>query len=263
MSEPGGDVADPPLSTPDEVAAAAAALAPPLLLACDIDGTLAPIVEHADLAALAPRAADALDALEAAGVIVVMVSGRGVGDVQTRFEALAARHIVGSHGAEDSRGAGAPLAATEQRALARLAELAEHAASAAPGAWVEHKPVGVALHARQAEPAAGTVALEAYEREAAGVEGVSSRRGHAVVEVSVRDATKAGAVLALRARYGAASVLALGDDRTDEDIFRVLGDADVSVKVGPGRTAARYRLADPPAVVDALARLATLIPSAR
>ena len=51
-------------------------------------------------------------------------------------------------------------------------------------------------------------------------------------------------------------MLYAGDDVTDEHAFDALHDADVTVKVGHGTTAARYRVDDPDALVAALATLA-------
>jgi trehalose 6-phosphate phosphatase len=44
-------------------------------------------------------------------------------------------------------------------------------------------------------------------------------------------------------------VVFVGDDRTDEEVFVALGDDGCSVRVGPGATAARFRLAGPPEVL--------------
>jgi trehalose 6-phosphate synthase/phosphatase len=43
-------------------------------------------------------------------------------------------------------------------------------------------------------------------------------------------------------------VLAIGDDRTDEDLFGALPPEAVSIRVGPGQTRARFRLDGVPAV---------------
>ena len=57
-------------------------------------------------------------------------------------------------------------------------------------------------------------------------------------------------------------VLAIGDDRTDEDLFDRLHADDWSVKVGQAATRARFRLADPTAVRAVLALLAEDVPGA-
>ena len=48
----------------------------------------------------------------------------------------------------------------------------------------------------------------------------------------------------------------IGDDTTDETVFDVLGPDDVGVKVGPGPTAAAYRVDDVSGVVEVLRALA-------
>jgi trehalose-6-phosphatase len=65
----------------------------------------------------------------------------------------------------------------------------------------------------------------------------------------------------LRDAARAASVLFVGDDVTDEDVFAVLGDSDWSVRVGPGETSARHRLADPGAVQQFVRRLTNQLTS--
>lgn len=51
-------------------------------------------------------------------------------------------------------------------------------------------------------------------------------------------------------------ILAVGDDTTDEDLFRAIPSAGFTIKVGPGATAASLRLDSPQALRDFLAGLA-------
>jgi trehalose 6-phosphate synthase/phosphatase len=50
-------------------------------------------------------------------------------------------------------------------------------------------------------------------------------------------------------------VLAIGDDRTDEDLFAALPPEAISIRVGPGPTRARYHLDGVPAVRSLLRSL--------
>jgi trehalose 6-phosphate synthase/phosphatase len=43
-------------------------------------------------------------------------------------------------------------------------------------------------------------------------------------------------------RESRTTILALGDDRTDEDLFAALPPDAISARVGPGATRARFRL---------------------
>lgn len=52
-----------------------------------------------------------------------------------------------------------------------------------------------------------------------------------------------------------AAIIAIGDDATDEDLFRGLDKSAVTIKVGAKPTAARFRVADVTATLALLSRL--------
>ncbi|MEX1054423.1 MAG: trehalose-phosphatase, partial [Rhodothermales bacterium] len=78
--------------------------------------------------------------------------------------------------------------------------------------------------------------------------------GKDVVELRPRGISKGTAVLREAAKFPDRTPVYLGDDVTDEDAFRDLGDDGITIKVGDGETAARYRLPDVDAVADYLRR---------
>ena len=123
------------------------------------------------------------------------------------------------------------------------------------GARLEVKPASVAVHVRQvADRAAGSALLEHVGSIVD--TSLTKKPGKDVLEVAVTDADKGSALRRLRGELGAAGALYLGDDRTDEDGFRALEPDDVTVKVGDGETAARYRVADPAGALALLEHLA-------
>lgn len=79
--------------------------------------------------------------------------------------------------------------------------------------------------------------------------------GKAVLEFAVIDTDKGEALDILRAEHRADAVVFFGDDVTDEKAFRRLTDGDIGVKVGPGETAAAYRVDAPEDVAAALVYL--------
>jgi len=240
---------------PAAVAGAAAALPAPLLAGFDVDGVLAPIVGHAADAALLPGVLAGLIDL-AALTPVAVVSGRAVADL-ARFGFPASIMVAGSHGAERRGLPLAPLTPAEGFRLDRLRTLvAAAAAEAGTGAWVESKPTAVVLHVREADPARARPAVERLRDAARLVAGATLKFGHRVVELAARPASKATAMRAMWDESGATSIVYVGDDVTDEDVFRSLAPGDLGIKVGPGPTAAGRRLAGPTDVVRYLEHLA-------
>jgi trehalose-phosphatase len=234
-----------------------------LLLGLDVDGVLAPIVSRAERSKLLPGVLPVLRRL-ARCIPVAIVSGRSVDDLESLYRFPGDVVVVGSHGLETRGGPRVELDGGERERLEALRALAAEAATiAGSGAWLEHKPASVVLHVRQAGEQSGRNATRWLVDHAAQIEGGHVKTGHAVVELLARTTSKADAIERLRRHYGRAIVAFAGDDLTDEEVFAGLGPRDFGVRVGPGPTVARYRLAGPPQVLTWLALLSsTLSPTA-
>jgi len=245
----------PPDADPAALAGDVVRMAGPVLVGLDVDGVLAPIVDHADDARLLPGMLEAVEEL-AEVTPVAVVSGRRLADLHG-FGFDEPIELFGTHGLERGGTAGAVLAPDEQRRYDRLRTVAEDAATlAGDGAWVELKALGVVLHVRQADPARAEVAVAEAMRLADDVTDAHVKQGKSVAELLVRATSKAAAIVTLRQEEGAAAVVFLGDDATDEEVFAALGPDDLGIRVGPGATAATARLADPDAVLTFLRTLA-------
>jgi trehalose 6-phosphate phosphatase len=241
-------------SSPDEVVDALAQRCGDrrrLVLGVDLDGTLAAIVDHARAARLWPGALQALLALdERDDVEVVVVTGRARADAITTFGLPRALRVVGSHGHEHHDGNSHPWGG-DTAALDELEIQARRIASRDSGAWVERKPHSVVLHVRTAAIESRQSLLDAY-REIASEHDWTILDGSAVLEAGVAPLDKSAAMENLRCEFDATSMAFFGDDVTDEQVFRRLGDQDVAIKIGPGPSVARFRLAGPADVVGVL-----------
>lgn len=236
--------------SPSELADIARPLLPNALIAFDVDGVLAPLVEHADDAVLSPGVAESLTSL-GRRTDVAIISGRSVATLDNLFAFPPEIVVVGSHGLEQR---GAPPLVLDERERATLDQLtllgSKAVEAAGAGAWLEHKPASVVVHVRAADPDRAAPALAALRNLAGMVVGAAAKPGHMVLELLARGGSKGDALDQLR-REGQ-PVVFLGDDVTDESAFERMGDTDVAVRVGHGPTAARYRLAGTEQVVEFL-----------
>lgn len=235
------------------------AAAPCLLVASDFDGVLAPIVPRPELATPDPEALAALRSLSGvARTHAALVSGRALTDLVARAGDVTGLRLIGSHGAEVDR----PDPALQSKELRdhvdQLAAELTRIAEGVDGLSVERKPFGAVLHYRLAEPRVAEQAVAEARSGIARQPGIHVREGKMVLEVSVVDADKGRGLDQLRHRVRADTVVYLGDDRTDEDAFAVLGSRDLSIKVGPEATVAMHRVAGPVDAWRILRRLAQL-----
>lgn len=209
-----------------------------LLVAFDFDGTLAPIVEERDAAKMAPSTA-ALLAKVASRYSVAVISGRSRTDVAGRLGDADVRYVVGNHGLEpfaDLR-ACAEDVARARRELAGVFDGVE-------GIDLEDKRYSLAVHYRRARSKADARAR--IERASAAlVTPMRAIAGKSVVSlVPARAPNKADALVALVRAERADAAIYVGDDVTDEDVFRLAErEPLVAVRIGASTsTAATYFL---------------------
>jgi trehalose 6-phosphate phosphatase len=187
----------------------------------DFDGTISPIAPTPEEARPVPGARPALEALTAAGAVVVVISGRPALDVASLVGAPV--RYVGLYGLEDEGGPVAPsrdlLAALE----AALPEV-ERAAALVPGSRVEHKGLQVAVHYRGSpEPDAARRVLLARLRPVADAHGYRLLEGKKVVELAAEGGPNKGdVVLRVVRTAGLGAVLYAGDDVADIEAFGAL-----------------------------------------
>ena len=257
----------PPVSDAD---IADLASSPTLLVALDVDGTLADFSPDPLSVRLVPGSDRAVRQLcRMPGTTVMLLSGRDLRQLRiiTGFEPLEFPgpddvRLVGSHGAEpaekDADADGSPdmLTPAQVALLERITAVAEEQASRDEGLWVEYKPYSRGLHRRTAVDAAeGLAATEALRAAVQDLPGVTLTVGKAILEVAVTDMTKGRYLQWYTEATRPDRVVFIGDDLTDETALRVLRPGDVGVKVGDGETAAIRRVAGTAEVADVLRRL--------
>lgn len=219
----------------------------------DFDGTLVEIAPRPDAVELAPGIGEVLGALHARTEgRVAIVSGRRLADLE-RIMPEYRGVLVGSHGAEwriegeyATAGQGDGTAFDATRDMLR-AWVAHH-----DGVLLEEKPVSLVLHYRQA-PEHGSRCAEILAALAQVMPGFVVRPSKMAVELMPENVSKKRAVQDLLERWPGRVPIAIGDDRTDEDMFdAVNAGAGYGIKVGEGDTAARFRLDDVAGVHDLL-----------
>lgn len=215
--------------------------APLLLVACDFDGTVAPIVTVPEAARMDERCRAALGALgRLPCTSVALISGRPMSWLREAAGALPDPLLYGSHGAETPRGAKEqPLTGRVNRLTSRLKSIVPRW----PGVHVEEKPFGAAVHYRRANPSVAGEVTDVARSIASEFVGVVVKLGSMVVELTTSAEDKGDALRAAKRRSGATHALFIGDDVTDEDAFKELSGGDLGIKVGPGPTHADQRVA--------------------
>jgi len=228
-----------------------------LLVGCDYDGTLSPIVSNPAHARALPGASAVLRQLASlTSTVVAVVSGRALRDLAAMSRLPEEITLVGSHGAESDLDS---LSNLDESAIQRLVTLLEQCYSVTDGVdgtLLENKPSGVAVHVRNADRADATRVLADLHQLFDHDDSIKLTRGKEVLEMSVTHADKGSAMDRLRVENEATAVIFIGDDVTDEYVFeRLTSEPHVTVKVGHGDTAARFRVDEPQDVLEVLAVL--------
>jgi trehalose 6-phosphate phosphatase len=213
------------------IARIAAFLTPRTLLAFDIDGTLAPIVERPWDARVPDAVQRGLGAL-AQRAAVAIITGRAIEDARPML-AFTPRYLVGNHGAEGVPGferASAHCARVCRAWLDALTEAPEPWRDI-PGVVLEDKTFSLTFHFRHAPNHDAARDLLAA-RVGRLLPAPTLLDGKYVLNVLPPGAPHKGeALAALQARSRCARALYVGDDASDEAVFRMQSPAVLSVRV--------------------------------
>jgi trehalose 6-phosphate phosphatase len=209
-----------------------------VLLAFDFDGTLAPIVANRHQAVMRGRTAALFNAV-CQRYPSAVISGRSKADVARRLNGAKVRYLIGNHGLEPGTRLG-----TFERQVVRAHPRLEAALAGVAGIDIENKRYSLAVHYRRSREKAR--ARDAIRRAVATLpDPMRIIPGKLVVNVVPEAApSKGDALLALRDRTEADVAMYIGDDVTDEDVFRLDQPGRLfTIRVGRSRaSAARYYL---------------------
>ena len=233
----------------------------PLVVFLDFDGTLAPIVDRPEDARLAPGMGDVLARL-VGRMPVALVSGRDLADLKGRT-AIGDLVHAGSHGyAIEGSGLHHEVGAEFLPDLDRVEAALRASLDEGGGFQVERKRF--AVHFRRAGPGGEAAAVRAVADALKDQPRLKATEGKMIREIRpVLDWHKGSAVRWLLDRWRAERRDApfpvfIGDDVTDEDAIRALGQDGLGIMVGdvPFETQAKAKLDDVDAVRAFLERLA-------
>jgi trehalose 6-phosphate synthase/phosphatase len=236
-------------------------------LLLDYDGTLVPFadtprsaVPDAELIALISRLSE-----DPANALVI-VSGRPRANLQEWFGslpvALIAEHGLWLRSAEQDWRL---LKTTPVEWKDRVRPILQLYVDRLPGALLEEKDFSLAWHYRKADPEQASLRAQELIDDLSGYTrniDVQVLEGNKVIEIRNTGVNKGIAALEWLGADPAEFILGIGDDWTDEDLFRALPPTAWSVRVGVAKTAARYHLGNHAAVRRLLRELTETSPEA-
>jgi len=127
-----------------------------------------------------------------------------------------------------------------------------------PGSFIEEKEFSLVWHYRKADTELGELRARELINNLSNTTAnlnLQVLEGSKVVEVKNSDINKGRAALRWISRDEWDFILALGDDWTDEDTFKVLPSTAWSIKVGFGASAARFSLNHPSEATSLLRKM--------
>jgi trehalose 6-phosphate synthase/phosphatase len=231
------------------------------LLLLDYDGTLMDFSKQPESVVPDDELRETLRALATTpSTEVVIISGRSRSLLEEWLGDLDVS-LVAEHGGLSRRRGGVwqTDAHPPERWKDAIRPVMERFVQRTPGTFIEEKETALVWHYRAADPGLGPERSREL-RHALGhlTENLdlAVMEGKRVLEVKAAGVNKGRAALTFIEGEPWDFVLAVGDDRTDEDVFGVVPDMAWSIKVGGGPSLARFRVPSVAAVRDLLERLA-------
>ncbi len=230
------------------------------LLLLDYDGTLVPF---------APRPVDAMPGANLLRLLekltrnprneVVLISGRDKDTLESWFGGLNVG-LVAEHGVwiKEKGGGWETIETLTSEWKEEVHPILESWVDRTPGSFIEEKEYSLVWHYRKANPGLGELrARELINNLSNTIANLNLQvlEGSKVVEVKNTDINKGHAASRWISREKWDFILALGDDWTDEDTFKILPSTAWSIKMGFGASAARFNLSSPSKATSLLRKM--------
>ena len=228
------------------------------VLFLDYDGTLVPIRELPELAVPDVQIMDLTEKLSSLTEVVI-ISGRNRDFLDKWFSDLNLT-LVAEHGAfikkpgKDWESALGGNDAWKEKIMPTMKRFANRC----KGSFVEEKRVSLSWHYRNADEDLSSLRVielkNELERQILNMP-LQIIDGHKVVEVKMAGYNKGTAASKLISTGIYDFILAIGDDKTDEELFTALPDTAVTIKVGKGPTLASYNFLKQSSVVSFIGKM--------
>ena len=216
-------------------------------LLLDYDGTLVPFARNPREAVPDKNLIQILGELGAdPQTDLTIISGRDSGMLEEWFGKMPI-NLVAEHGASIKRANGEWVQENEidQSWKPILRPTLEMFMKRCPRSFVEEKNHTLAWHYRNVDPELGFIRSRELLDSLFHLVRNSSLQvidGNKVIEIRVAGIDKGLAAKKIVDGSNSDFVLVIGDDRTDEDMFRAMADRALTIKVGRGHSVARYSI---------------------
>lgn len=205
---------------------------PGMICVFDFDGTLVPITDEPMRAQLSHAVLARLMKLSSRAPVAIL-TGRSIADIAPRL-GFAPHYLIGNHGLEGLPGWDADLERHEKCSRIWRQTLEAHLRDRAnfdPAIWIEDKCYSLSVHYRAArDPGQSANRLSTLFAQLEPAPRVVA--GKCVFNLLPQGAADKGvALLRLLQESGAASAIYVGDDVTDEDVFRLDRHDLLSVRI--------------------------------
>lgn len=227
----------------------------------DYDGTLVEFSHHPQLAYPKESLITLLkDLTKLKDTKIVLISGRDRMTLNNWFKDIPFS-IVGEHGLwhRDERGHWTKIRKLDNRWKKIILPVISKYTDMLPGSFIEEKDNSIVWHYRNSDPELSKYRTqELYENLQMLIQKrkVELLRGNKVLEVKSSLVSKGNAAMKFLNDGNYHFVMALGDDETDEEMFRTLPDTAYSIKVGVSSSFARFNLIKISEVINLLKRIA-------
>lgn len=229
------------------------------LLLLDYDGTLISYAENPKQAAPGNSLKQLLYELsQKEETDIYLISGRNSTWLDEHFSSLPV-NLIAEHGAKCKQRNGEWIKEiqTHSEWKEKVHNIMEMYVRRCPNAFIEEKEFSTVWHYRNADPEQGKVKAQELMSELN--DNINKRRlqvtiGNKIVEVRNRGIDKGTAIRKILSDHDYDFIFAVGDDKTDEDMFKTLVGRPhcFTIKVGPNASYAQYNLMKPQMVVSFL-----------